>query len=111
MISVAGTWNGPNLVLNNPLINPCMKRTVYFFEELMQLLHPFMPFVTEEIYHLLGNQPDDLCVKQFASINDPDKDLLEQGGLLKELITGIRDARVKNDPETQRHHPAPYTIG
>ena len=27
------------------------ERTIEFFEELLQLLHPFMPFVTEEIYH------------------------------------------------------------
>src|SRR4030095_15736058 len=29
------------------------EKTVYFFEELMQLLHPFMPFITEEVFHQL----------------------------------------------------------
>ena len=37
-----------------------------FFEELLQLLHPFMPFITEEIYHLLKERNDDLIVKQFS---------------------------------------------
>src|SRR5205814_7286894 len=33
-------------------------RTVGFFEDLMQLLHPFMPFVTEEVYHLLREREE-----------------------------------------------------
>ncbi|HSC38901.1 MAG TPA: class I tRNA ligase family protein, partial [Chitinophagaceae bacterium] len=40
-------------------------KTIGYFTELMQLLHPFMPFITEEIYHLLSERKDDLCVKQF----------------------------------------------
>ncbi len=34
-------------------------RTVRFFEDLMKLLHPFMPFITEEVYHRLGDRPED----------------------------------------------------
>ena len=33
-----------------------MIKLLSFFEQLMQLLHPFMPFITEEIYHLLKEQ-------------------------------------------------------
>ena len=40
-------------------------KTVSFFDSLLQLLHPFMPFITEEIYHLLKERNDDLIVKQF----------------------------------------------
>jgi valyl-tRNA synthetase len=72
------------------------ERTVDFFEQLMQLLHPFMPFITEEIYHQLKEQKDDLTVKQFPSIIKPDNKVLKNGLLLKEVITTIRDARVKN---------------
>jgi len=72
------------------------EKTILFFEELMQLLHPYMPFVTEEIYHLLQERKDDLCVKQFADKKPIDKKLLSQGELLKEVISNIRDARNKN---------------
>ena len=74
------------------------KKTIYFFEELMQLLHPFMPFITEEIYHLLKERTDDddLCMKQFESIKQSDKIILQEGELLKKVITAIRDARNKN---------------
>jgi len=71
-------------------------KTIAYFEQLMQLLHPYMPFVTEEIYHLLKEQADDLCVKQFATIQTADEHVLAQGELLKQVITTIRDGRNKN---------------
>jgi len=55
-----------------------------------------MPFVTEEIYHLLNDQADDLCVKQFPANAQSNSSRLQQAVLLKELITSIRDAKNKN---------------
>jgi valyl-tRNA synthetase len=65
----------------------------------MQLLHPFMPFITEEIYHLLKerSEGDDLCIRQFPPASTADQALLTQGELLKQTISAIRDARVKNN--------------
>jgi valyl-tRNA synthetase len=71
-------------------------KTVLFFEDLLQLLHPYMPFITEEIYHLLKNQNDDLIVKQFKEAGLVNELILKQGSILKEAVTAIRDARVKN---------------
>ncbi|MBV9986031.1 MAG: valine--tRNA ligase [Chitinophagaceae bacterium] len=70
--------------------------TVGYFEELMQLLHPFMPFITEEIYHLLHDNKDDLCVKLVAAPGNYNDHLLEAGELLKRVISAIRDARNRN---------------
>ena len=72
------------------------KRTIYFYEQLMQLLHPYMPFITEELYHLINEQGDDLCVKQFTSVQQADKTVLAKAELLKQVITSIREARAKN---------------
>lgn len=72
------------------------ERTVDYFEQLVQLLHPFMPFVTEEIYHQLRERKDDLVVRLFETLEAPDASVLRSGTLLKEVITGIRDARNKN---------------
>lgn len=72
-------------------------KTKRFFEELMQLLHPFMPFVTEEIYHRLDERNDDLCIKQFTETQPSDNNILKQGEVLKQTISGIRDARIKNN--------------
>jgi len=88
-------WAKPGF--EQPIDAAVYQKTVNFFEQLMQLLHPFMPFVTEEIYHQLKEQTDDLCVKQFAAYSTADNAVLQQGELLKQTITAIRDARVKNN--------------
>ncbi|MEO5984350.1 MAG: valine--tRNA ligase [Ferruginibacter sp.] len=71
-------------------------KTIVFFTRLMELLHPFMPFVTEEIYHQLKRRTDDLCVRQYQSLMPADRSILDKGKLLKEVISGIRDVRNKN---------------
>lgn len=73
-------------------------KTVSLYEQLLQLLHPFMPFVTEDIYHHLceRKEGDDLMVRPYPALPKTDIVLLQEGSLLKELITGIRDARNKN---------------
>ncbi|MBC7829585.1 MAG: valine--tRNA ligase [Chitinophagaceae bacterium] len=79
-----------------PIGTAVYEKTIEFFSDLLQLLHPFMPFITEEIYHLLGERKEDLCVRQFVPVTGIDSEILNSGGLLKELISGLRDARNKN---------------
>jgi len=64
----------------------------------MQLLHPFMPFVTEEIYHELKERKegDDLTIRQESKIGSQKSEILKQADLLKQVITALRDVRVKN---------------
>ncbi|RYF97639.1 MAG: valine--tRNA ligase, partial [Chitinophagaceae bacterium] len=79
-----------------PVSQEIYDHTVAFFTELMQLLHPFMPFITEEIFHLLGDRNDDLTVSQYTPVLAIDHAVLDQGTLLKNVITSLRDIRVKN---------------
>jgi valyl-tRNA synthetase len=74
-------------------------RTVRIYEQLLQLLHPFLPFITEELYHLLAQRPegDDLMVKQLAAGAIADEQTLAYGAFLQDIITAVRDARVKNN--------------
>jgi valyl-tRNA synthetase len=73
------------------------RTTIRFFEELIQLLHPFMPFITEEIYHLLGDRTDDLCVKQFEKIRKSSSGdiAISNTEISRELIQKIREFRNK----------------
>jgi valyl-tRNA synthetase len=87
-------WAKPGF--EQPIDKSVYEKSVNFFEQLMQLLHPFMPFITEEIYHHLKAQTDDITVKQYPAYAAADKSLLQSGLLLKETITAIRDARNKN---------------
>ncbi|RYY82232.1 MAG: valine--tRNA ligase, partial [Chitinophagaceae bacterium] len=88
-------WAKPGF--EQPIDKAVYEKTVAFFSELMQLLHPFMPFISEEIYHQLAERSDDLCVKQYTPALAVDSNIIEQGSLLQEAITAIRDARVKNN--------------
>jgi valyl-tRNA synthetase len=87
-------WVKPGF--EQPIDKTIYEKTVVFFTELMQLLHPFMPFITEEIYHQLKERKDDITVKHLPAIKEPQVKLVEQGKLLKEVITAIRDARNRN---------------
>jgi valyl-tRNA synthetase len=87
-------WIKPGF--EQPVETVVYNKTIGYFEDLMQLLHPYMPFVTEEIYHLLKEQSDDICIKQFAPVTTADENMLTQGELLKQVITTIRDGRNKN---------------
>ncbi|MCB0776722.1 MAG: valine--tRNA ligase, partial [Chitinophagaceae bacterium] len=87
-------WAKPGF--EQPVDKITYEKTISFFEELAQLLHPFMPFVTEDIYHQLNDRKDDIIIKELPKIKDVDTSLTAAGNLLKETITAIRDARNKN---------------
>ena len=87
-------WVKPGF--EQPIDANVYERTVDFFEQLMQLLHPFLPFVTEDIYHQLRKREDDITVKQLPAGAVADKTILSQASLLKEVISSIREARNKN---------------
>ena len=87
-------WVKPGF--EQPIEAAVYNKTVLFFEELMQLIHPFLPFVSEEIYHLLKEQSTDLCVTQYEIPKATDTGVLQQGELLKQVISALRDARNKN---------------
>jgi valyl-tRNA synthetase len=88
-------WVKPGF--EQPMDQQVYEKTIGYFESLMQLLHPFVPFITEEIFHLLRKQEVDLCiaVAQPAQ-NTVDTSLLTAGQSLKNLISAIRDGRNKN---------------
>lgn len=89
-------WVKPGF--EQPIDAAVYNKTVDFFEELMQLLHPFMPFISEEIYHALKERAagDDITIKQLSPAKKADKEVLQLALQLKEVITALRDIRVKN---------------
>jgi valyl-tRNA synthetase len=69
---------------------------MFMLTYILQLLHPFMPIVTEEIYHQLKERTHDLTIKPTSNIQHPSSNVLEQGKLLQQVITTLREARAKN---------------
>jgi len=86
-------WVKPGF--EQPASELTIKATRKYFTELMQLLHPFMPFISEEIYHHLEKRETDLCVKQAEPIGKADSHITYKAELLKQAISGIRDIRNK----------------
>ncbi len=72
--------------------------TVDFLSDICTLLHPFMPFVTEEIWHLLKerSEGEDCIVSQPPGTETSDEHLLAQFKLIKDITSNVRDIRNKN---------------
>jgi len=81
----------------HPIDAATKKVTIQYFEEILKLLHPFMPFLTEELYHdeLFGERAEmDCCiVANYPTIGKADETLLKEAELIKELISEIRNVR------------------
>ncbi len=87
-------WVKPGF--EQPIETTVYNKTVDFFDELLHLLSPFMPNITEEIYHQLKERDEDLMVKLQSKVDSRLSTVLEQGKLLKNVITTLREARAKN---------------
>lgn len=76
-----------------------IEKALYFYEELMKLLHPFLPFITEEIYHHIKerNEQDDIICSSIDMNVEMNNEALQQGEWLKQLITSVRDIKVKQN--------------
>ena len=72
-----------------------VERSRYFYEKMMTLLHPFMPFVTEEIWHLLQkrNAGDDCMMSSYPSTDEYNAELIQRIEDLRTLITRIREIK------------------
>jgi valyl-tRNA synthetase len=68
---------------------------IYMLEQNMKLLHPFMPFITEEIWHLIQARSTDeaLIVSTWPEQKAFDADILTQFETVIEVISGIRTIR------------------
>jgi valyl-tRNA synthetase len=71
------------------------EHTLRFFEELMKLIHPFMPFISEEIWQTLRERKSDDCciVAQLPELVKPDKELLKNTERVIEAISWVRYLR------------------
>jgi valyl-tRNA synthetase len=70
---------------------------VEVYERIMQLLHPFMPFITEELWHRLRPRAEgDACIVSKWPVQDPaemDASTAERFTMMQEMISGIRNVK------------------
>lgn len=75
------------------------KETLSFFDAMLKLLHPFMPFITEELWQNLEERKegDSLMVDLLPKAEASKEELLNQVELVKELISHIRSVRLQKN--------------
>lgn len=80
-----------------PIDKVTYEKTVSFFEELMKIVHPFTPFITEEIWHLLRERKegDDIIIASMPESNSFDKDILSSFERAEQVILGVRNIRLE----------------
>lgn len=77
-------------------IDECtLKAVKSIFERLMQMLHPFMPFLTEEIWQDIAERAEgeSICVSAAKVAEEADEKLLARFELAKEVISAVRNVR------------------
>ncbi|MFT6966916.1 MAG: valyl-tRNA synthetase [Marivirga sp.] len=79
----------------DPIDRTTYENTVYFFEQVLKLLHPFMPFLTEELWHQLGERSERDCVivAKYPEAKAFDGALLEKAKMAFEVVSQVRNTR------------------
>lgn len=79
----------------SPIDGTTYRETLRFFDMLLRLLHPFMPFITEELWQHLAERKEgeSIMYAQLPEASEPDGKVIEDFEHLKEVIAGIRTIR------------------
>ena len=80
-----------------PMDKATMEATLGFFEKLLQMLHPFMPFITEELWqHIYERKAGESIMVSELKIDAPtdaDKKIVADMELVKQIVSGVRTIR------------------
>ena len=82
-----------------PIDRVTYEKTLSFFDSLLKLLHPFMPFITEELWQHLYDRKEgeSLMVQQLDIPTACDEDIVKSFEAVKEVIGGIRTIRLQKN--------------
>ena len=80
-----------------PIDKATFDATLSFFDELLKLLHPFMPFITEELWQHIyeRKEGESIMVARIseAHVTEADNQLIAQFEAVKEIVAGVRSIR------------------
>ena len=82
-----------------PIDKATYEKTLSFFDSLLKLLHPFMPFITEELWqHIYDRKEGESLMVQLVNINkECNEEIVKNFEAVKEVIGGIRTIRLQKN--------------
>ena len=89
----------------SPVDETTYKATLGFFDSLLRLLHPFMPFITEELWQHLEDRRDgeSIMYAQIPAPKECDNDIISIMAHAQEVVNGLRNIRAeKNIPNREQ---------
>lgn len=86
-----------------PIDSKTYTQVIELLEELLRLLHPFMPFISEEIWQLIGDRKagESIMMATWPKASAKNEELTEKFELTKEVISGIRTVRKEKNIPTR----------
>lgn len=80
-----------------PIDRTTYEATLGFFDTLLKMLHPFMPFITEELWqHIYDRSEGDSIMREcltLGALTEDDKELLNNIESVKQIVSGVRTTR------------------
>ena len=76
-----------------PIDQNTLSQTKAFFDTILKMLHPFMPFVSEELWHLISKKDMDLVVSDWPEFRGYEDKELKDFELSMEVISNVRNVR------------------
>ena len=83
----------------HPIDQKTYDETLHVFEEILKLVYPFTPFISEEIWQLIEKRKESTFIvnEKWPDFKNVDHNILEEFIIFKEVVSGIRNVRKHNN--------------
>ena len=95
-------------------LHPEESRTVliYVLESSLRMLHPFMPFITEELWQQIPHEGESIVVEPFPEVRPEfiDEEVEKQAALIQEIIVKVRNIRAEMNVDSKQFVPLRFAV-
>ncbi len=98
-----------------PIDKETLDATINYLESLLKIMHPWMPFITEELWHLIKERAEMDCiiVAEWPAVNTQNKEALIAFEIVKEIVSKVKNIRQQKNisPKEKLEVKEKSTIG